>query len=80
MNRPIGGTGSSRPSPRNGEENISMYFDFGHPPQDGQTTFQAMQSSSSQDGHEPTPRGGGIRVSLACIPVSSFMGIIWIDH
>lgn len=68
------GTPSSGLSPRLGEENMSMYFDFGAPShQDIQNSFQSLPSSSttSQDGQESGPRAGGIRVSLACIPVST---------
>jgi hypothetical protein len=45
-----------------------MFFDF-------DSSVQYMQrptesASSSQGGHTPNQRSGGIRVSLACIPVS----------
>jgi hypothetical protein len=56
---------SSRPSPRDGEENMSMFFDFGSPTQEPRP-FQTSNTTQSQ---EAAPRGG-IRVSLACIPVS----------
>jgi hypothetical protein len=62
----MNGSSEGRPSPRNEEENMSMFFDFGTSEMEAQKhgSYQAMQSS-----HD-VPRPGGIRVSLACIPVS----------
>jgi len=66
------GSASTRPSPRHqSEEDISMYLDFSSPAQDPhQTTFQS--STMSQESSDSTPRIGGIRVSLACVPVSRY--------
>ncbi|ESZ96962.1 hypothetical protein SBOR_2644 [Sclerotinia borealis F-4128] len=54
---------SQFPSPKIPEESLSMFFDFGTPIQEVQTTFQnTVQSHESR---------GGIRVSLACVPCRS---------
>lgn len=59
------GAGSGKHSPRDNEENMSMFFDFGT---SGENLAMSEASSGGQ-GQEPVQRGG-IRVSLACVPVS----------
>ena len=70
MNGSSEGTASTRPSPHHqSEENISMFLDFVSSTQEShQRTFQS--AAMSQQTNESTPRAGGIRVSLACVPVS----------
>ena len=80
-----GETTAARPSPEinqtrvnsgSGEEHMSMFFDFGTVPssdmQDN-SLYQGGAHSSSEvsESQESAPRTGGIRVSLACIPVST---------
>jgi len=61
-----------------GEDHMSMFFDF------GSVTNPDLQSSHSDQGggksssdisesQDSAPRAGGIRVSLACIPVSRLL-------
>ena len=71
---------SSRPSPliQQGDElraqdNMSMFFNFGTPLDQDAPDGSSYQlgAQSSTESHESAPRTGGIRVSLACIPVSN---------
>jgi len=78
------GSSSGRPSPDmnppptthgTGEEPMSMFFDFGtgtnRELQSGPLYQAGVHSSSDMSEiQDSAPRAGGIRVSLACIPVS----------
>lgn len=66
MNNSTSDNIAGRPSPREGDENLSMFFDFGSPAQDLRS-YQPPATSQPQE----TPPRGGIRVSLACIPCRS---------
>ncbi|TVY82321.1 hypothetical protein LSUE1_G004089 [Lachnellula suecica] len=66
MNGLTGQSSSGRLVPRDGEDNMSMFFDFGSPAQD----LRAFKPSTTTQNQDPAPRGG-IRVSLACIPCRS---------
>jgi len=57
---------------------MSMFFDFGNVPnrelQNGPSHQAGVHSSSElSESQESAPRSGGIRVSLACIPVSALL-------
>lgn len=69
MNYPTGTMGIESPNLNSSEDPLSMFFDFGigSPPQQD---VEAVQISSTRKSQEPPPRGG-IRVSLACVPVCS---------
>lgn len=64
MDNPMGQNMYERQLPRDGEQDMSMFFDFGTAQELGD-----FQPSTTTQNQEPAPRGG-IRVSLACIPVS----------
>lgn len=53
-------------SPRDNEDNPSMFFDFAV---SAPAIAENLQTSSKIKTQEPVQRGG-IRVSLACVPVS----------
>lgn len=55
-------------STRDNEDNISIFFDFGTPTMESQALKNGGASSSTPQSQESGNRGG-IRVSLACIPV-----------
>ncbi|TVY87413.1 hypothetical protein LAWI1_G006218 [Lachnellula willkommii] len=65
MDNPMGQNIYERQLPRDGEQDMSMFFDFGTAQELGD--FPPPTTAQNQ---EPTPRGG-IRVSLACIPCRS---------
>ncbi|TVY13805.1 hypothetical protein LARI1_G008680 [Lachnellula arida] len=65
MDNPMGQNIYERQLPRNGEQDMSMFFDFGTAQELGD-----FQPSTTTQNQEPAPRGG-IRVSLACIPCRS---------
>jgi hypothetical protein len=63
------GAGSDRHSSHESEDIMSMFFDFGSPAPGSTASFDSSMAGQSQT-QEPVQRGG-IRVSLACVPVSS---------
>lgn len=62
----MNGTQHAIVSPRDNEDNLSMFFNFGTPAQE---SVEFIQSSLNERSEQLVQRGG-IRVSLACIPVS----------
>jgi len=64
MDNAMGQNIYEKPIPRDGEQDMSMFFDFGTPAQE-LGNFQPTIATQNQE----TPPRGGIRVSLACIPV-----------
>jgi hypothetical protein len=63
------GAGSDRHSSHENDDIMSMFFDFGSPASGSTTSFDSSTAGQSQN-QEPVQRGG-VRVSLACVPVSS---------
>ncbi|TVY28318.1 hypothetical protein LHYA1_G003698 [Lachnellula hyalina] len=65
MDNPMSQNTYERQLPRDGEQNMSMFFDFGTAQELGD--FQPSTTTQNQE----TASRGGIRVSLACIPCRS---------
>lgn len=63
----MNGTQHAIVSPRDNEDNLSMFFNFGTPAQE---SVEFIQSSLNERSEQLVQRGG-IRVSLACIPCRS---------
>ncbi|KAH8596573.1 hypothetical protein B0O99DRAFT_660909 [Bisporella sp. PMI_857] len=53
------------------EEAMSLFFDFNTAPSGEPQTSVSSEANSPTESRESTPRPGGIRVSLACIPCRS---------